>query len=249
MRKVLTGLFMLGVLGGASTASATPGTVDMSWDNCSPLITDKSTTTAGQYGMFVSVIGHDEPHEGYNVWGILGTAARSTPDAWAFDAAGCQTPAFVTLDHQAPGAVAKTCPSFQGTLASVPVKSFDIPPPEMGYGTTIRRFVIANAYPAGIPVSNPATRYFLARVLFDHTFSVVGPTDPGNNCGGFENAICLTLLPYKLQYLDANGAEQMFNIASGNHFATFNNAGNGMGCPGVPVAPTTWGQIKSQYRQ
>ncbi|MGH7724647.1 MAG: hypothetical protein ACREOU_04395 [Candidatus Eiseniibacteriota bacterium] len=195
MRKLRTSLLLLGALAAVHQAHAAIGTVDMSWDACTPIVVDKTTTAAAPVGLVISILGHDEFHQGYEVWGVMGTAARTTPDAWAFDAAGCQTPARITIEHLTPVALSKTCPSFQGAAASIQVKTFDA-----GAGTgdlnldpNLRRFVLANAYPSGISTSVASQRYFLARFLFDHSISVVGPGTPGVDCGGLESALCLWL--------------------------------------------------------
>ncbi|MGH7724646.1 MAG: hypothetical protein ACREOU_04390 [Candidatus Eiseniibacteriota bacterium] len=261
MRKLLTSLVLLGALGVVHQAHAAIGTVDASWDACAPIVVDKTTTVAGPVGLVISILGHDEFHQGYEVWGILGTAARTTPDAWAFDAAGCQTPAGITIDHLSPVALSKTCPSFQGNAASVQIKAYDTGAGsgDLQYDPNLRRLVLANAYPAGISTSLATQRYFLARFLFDHSFSVPGPGTPGVDCGGYENAICFTMLGgsepgsvatgkwwAKVNYLDQAGATRELPV--GNRIATFNNAGNPMGCAAVPAVNKTWGQIKSQYR-
>ncbi len=249
MRKLLTGLFMLGALAVANQAQAAVGTVDMSWDVCAPIVVDKTSAVQGEHGLNVSILGHDEAHRGYNVWGIVGTAARTTPDAWAFDGPGCQGAALVTLLHLPPALLSKACPAFMGTATGTQVKFYDQGQSSGGldYDPNLRRFLVGNAYTTTV-TATAGTRYFLIQVLFNHTFSVVGAGQPGLTCGGFENAMCFTLLPYKLQFLDANGLEQNLNQTSGQHFATFNNAGNPMGCPAVPAVNKTWGQIKSQYR-
>lgn len=246
MRKLLTVLFVLGTVVAAGTVQGAVGTVDMSWDNCSPIVTDKTSAAPGQYSLFVSVLGHDENHKGYQVQGILGTAAHTTPDAWAFEPVGCQGTALIALDHLPSGPVVKTCPAFQGGVQSVQVKAYDANPAP--YDPGLRRFSIFNVYPDGFIGPNPAQRYFLARIMFDHTFSVAGPGTPGTDCGGFENAICMTLVPANLQWLDdqGSGVAHPFNV--GQQYATFNNAGNPMNCAAVPTRDATWGQIKSQYR-
>jgi hypothetical protein len=246
---MLSGLAALAVLGFASTSQAADGVIDLSWNACAPVVQDITTTTPGQYSLYASVLGIDVAHQAYEVTLLYSNASSTVPDAWRFDPAGCQGSSFVTIDHLAPSVVAKTCPSFQGALQSVQVKDVAFVPPSdtgSGYLTTNMRISLYNAYPAGIPTTNPLTRYFLMRVLFDHTFSVVGPTTPGVNCGGFEESICFKLA--RANYLDLNGAEHPFGraVASGAPlFVTFNGPA---GCAGVPAQPKTWGQIKNQYR-
>jgi hypothetical protein len=231
----------------AGTSQAANGVIDMSWNVCAPVVQDITTTTPGQYSLYLSVLGIDQAHQAYEVTYIYSNSSSTVPDAWRFDPAGCQGSSFVTIDHLAPAAVSKVCPTFQGALQSVQVKDVAfVPPSDSRYLQTNMRVSLFNAYPAGIPTTNPATRYFLGRTLFDHTFSVVGPTDPGNTCGGFEQSICFKLI--RGNYLDLAGTEIPFdrNVAVGAPlFVTFNGPA---GCAGVPAQAKTWGQIKNQYR-
>jgi hypothetical protein len=248
MRALLFTLLALpGLLPGRPT-HAFPGRVDLSWDQCAPIVVDKTTAASETHSLFVSIIAHEEPHRGYNIWGLVGTAARTTPDAWAFDEDGCQGLQLLEIRHTPRAPLSKACPPFDGGAPAVQVKTYDKGQWLFGYAPDIRRFVCANAYTV-TQHANPATRYFLMSLEFAHTYSVVGPGEPGSTCGGFENAICFWLMNDKLQYLDAAGHEQSLEPFIGQYFATFNNAANGMGCPAVPVRNRTWGQIKSQYRQ
>ena len=78
--------------------------------------------------------------------------------------------------------------------------------------------------------------------LFDHSFSVVGVTTPGTDCGGVEQPICFATIV--ATYLDANGTEINWGL-DGNLSLTANGS---VGCPYSAAQPTTWGAIKSQYR-
>jgi hypothetical protein len=246
------GLTALAVLGFASASHAADGVIQLSWNQCDPIIADLPVppatppAPAGQYSLYASVLGIDQPHQAYEVTVIYANAASTVPDAWRFDPPGCQTSSFVTIDHLAPAAVSKTCPSFQGPLASVQVKDVGFVPLSdtgSGYLQTNMRISLYNAYPPGINVVNPLQRYFLMRVLFDHSASVVGAGTPGVTCGGFEDAMCFKLA--RGNYLDLAGFEHPFGRASAITSVTFNGP---TGCVGVPAQPKTWGQIKDQYR-
>ena len=119
MRNLLTGVTVAAVLAFASSAQANDGLVDMSWNGCAPVVQDLRTSTAGPYSLYILVTGFDQPHQAYETTFIYGDASGNVPDAWRFDPIGCQGSSFVTIDHLAPAAVAKTCPTFQGALASV----------------------------------------------------------------------------------------------------------------------------------
>jgi hypothetical protein len=85
-------------------------------------------------------------------------------------------------------------------------------------------------------------RRTLARAVFDHTFSVVGPTNPGYNCGGFEENLCVSLHPVGVRWFDAAGAPVDF--VPGQSSIYFRGE-----CRPVPAAPSSWGLIKGQYRR
>jgi hypothetical protein len=234
--RILASLLFLAAA--ASTASAVPA-VRMSWDNCTPLVINRDIVPGTVVGLVGSVAGQDMGHQGYEVWLLLG-GGGPIADAWRFDSDGCQTPAGITLEHIAPSAIGKTCPSFQGLLASVQVKTYDYDP-----STGKARCVVANAYPAGIPNPNPATRYFLMRALFDHTFSVDGPGSPGETCGGLERGVCVHVT--RANWLDLTGVTLPFALE--NEFVTSRDPANDTRCPGAtPVESKTWGQIKDTYR-
>ena len=241
MRKLLTGMMILGALATAGTSQAANGTVDLSWDVCSPPVTDKTTTAPGTYMMVASELGNDMFTTGYQIRAIYGDDTQNVPDAWRFDAAGCQGTGFVTLNHLPPAALSKVCPPFQQTAASLQIKDVAFTPPTDPYSVNTMRIVLANAYPSGV-TANPATRYFLISAIFDHTFSVVGAGTPGSTCGGFEKSICIKLSV--AEFIDSNGAAQ--NFGRGNSVLTFNGAA---ACPAIPTRQQTWGQIKGQYRQ
>jgi len=251
MRKLLTGLTVAAALAFASSTQAADGLVDFSWNACTPVVQDVTSSTPGAFSLYVSVLGIDVPHQAYETTFIYGDASGGVPDAWRFDPVGCQGSSFVTIDHLAPAAVAKTCPTFQGALASVQVKDVAFVPPSdqgTGYLGTNMRVSLFNAYPNGGAGITPVigTRYFLERVLFDHSFSVQGATNPGVDCGNWANPICFKMA--RANYLDLGGFEIPFgrNVGAGQPlFVTFNG---GTACSAVPAKAATWGAIKNQYR-
>lgn len=256
MRKLLTLLAVFTCLTAATVSHAANGTVDLSWGTvCTPVVSD-ITPTAGDASLMISEIGNDQTHNAYQVYFILGSASKSVPDAWRFDAAGCQGSSLITINHLPPAAASKSCPAFQGASASIQIKDFSFLSPTSGYASTMMRGTLANTYPATF-TSVGGTRYFLAQFIFNHLFSVTGAGDPPNTCGGLETPMCIALLqgpaagsPGAVEagttsYLLApSGVEVPFDRGA-NNFATVNGLG---GCPTVPVQATTWGQIKSQYR-
>jgi len=243
MRRWLFGLSGLAALAFAGASHATPGTLTLSWDNCSPVVVDKSTTTPGVYKIFVSEQGNDRLHRAYGVQLIYGNAGGTVPDAWRFDSLGCAGAARITLDVDAPGPVAASCPSFSQDGDTATLKSIDFSSVFDPYPTGTLRVLMAAIYPA--VKAEPGTRYFLGSVTFDLSAAVPGPGDGSSACGGFEQAICFKLSSGN--FIDVNNydVELPFDRASTPLLVTFNGPG---GCSGVPARPTTWGAIKSQYR-
>ena len=146
----------------------------------------------------------------------------------------------------APGTVAKTCPSFTGGLSYASVGDVRIFPPTdpaYGYGTplTNMRVTLFVGYAPGVTVVDPNQRYFLARFVFDHLYSVVGATHPGVDCGGFEEEMHFRLL--RGNYVDtgptADRHEFARDLALGSSYLGFNNT--------TPAWATTWGSLKNQY--
>jgi hypothetical protein len=253
MRKLLTLLLTFSGLSVAALGHAADGTVDLTWGvTCTPIV-QNITPVVGTNSLMASVSGNDQTHSGYQVAFLFGSAAHTVPDAWRFDAAGCQTESFITINHLPPGTASKTCPAFHGPVSVLQIKEFKFVDPASIYDATLFRGLLANAYPNG-NTTLAANRYFLAQFIFDHTFSVTGPGTPGSTCGGFETPMCVALLQgirsdtvegSSTKYATLiDGVEHPFAPSSNNWLTTHGLAG----CPATPVENKTWGQIKSQYR-
>jgi hypothetical protein len=252
-RFLLSAALLLG-FAGISHAQVTPvpeagGTMQLSWDNCAPLVQNKNML-AGANVLFASVTNHSLPHQAYQVWLLIGDSNRQLPDAWRFDAAGCNG-GFFSFAAQPPVALSKTCPGFVPAATqqfTIPV--YQMAPPGLGYATTLGNAFLAVSYPTGSNNINPAVRYHLAGFTFDHTFSTPGPTPADlSTCGGFERGMCLVAIPDKCTWLNMQGEEFEFNGIS-SAFVTYNGGTAGGLCPGViPAEQKTWGSIKDQYKR
>jgi hypothetical protein len=176
------------------------------------------------------------------VWLLLGAGANGPMrDAWRFDPSGCEGSSFITIDHLAPAAVVKTCPSFMQSAAGVQIKDYSY-----DALTGKCQAVLANGYGGGVTTVNAAQRYFLARFLFDFSFAVNGAGDPPNTCGGLDVPVCAHITRATWISL-SDTAEHQFVI--GQEFVTSNDAANSTGCPGAtPTKSTTWGSLKNTYR-
>jgi len=246
--KVTRFLASLLFLSAASSSAFAAGAVSMSWDGCTGPI-DKAIAPGSQASAFVSVLGQSVTSQAYQVQVTVG-GNGPLRDAWRFDPTGCQGSSFLTIDHLAPAAVVKACPTFQGALASVQVKDYS-------YDTLTgkARISLYDAYPnnaagGGAAQGNPAAtvptqRYFLGRFLFDELFGVNGPSDPAVACGGLEIGTCFHLTSQT--WLDLQGNEIAWTIAQ--EYLTSNDPNNGSRCPGATATKsTTWGNLKNQYR-
>ena len=246
MRDFVTTLILAIALALANPCAAADGLVDFSWNACAPVVQDVSSNAPGPFSLYISVLGFDQPHQAYETTFIYGDADGLVPDAWRFDPAGCQGSSFITINHLAPAVVAKACPTFQGNLASVQVKDVAFVPPGdqgTGYLATNLRVSLFDAYPPGILSTNAGTRYFLERVVFDHTYSVYGAGTPGETCGEWQIPMTFKIIRANYLTLPPEGLEIPFgrNIAPGQPlYVTFNTQ--------TPARPTTWGAIKHQYR-
>jgi hypothetical protein len=240
MLKLRIGMMILSFLAFAGVSHAAIGTVDMTWDGCTGPV-DKTTNVAAPYSIFVTVIGHDEGHKGYDVRIIYGNASQQVPDAWRFDANGCEGSSLVTMDFNS-----KACPRFQQNSSGNvgPITKVEFSPPFDPYPVTLMRALFAWVYSPDVTAVNPGTRYLLVRIGFDLSQAVPGPGTPGITCGGFEEPMCFRLS--NASFLDTNNVEKLFNRSNPMLAVSFNGAGV---CPGaVPAKPATWGSIKGQYR-
>ena len=227
-------------------SAAAVGTVDLSWNACSPVVSTVAAGTPGPVTLFLSVTGHDQLHEGYAAFLILRSESPgSLKDAWRFDAAGCQGSSLIDIRHLPPGASSKSCPAFRQGVPGYEFKSYDF---DALSGRA--QCILVNSYPAGVTAVDPATRYFLMGVVFDHTFSVSAPelraspaegssrTSPSTSSGDCIGIGCGLNLP---SWFDLQGVEHDFVLGNGR--LTF------CGSCAVPAEKSTWGAIKDAYRR
>jgi len=140
MLKLRTGLAVLSFLALAGVSQAANGTVDMTWDSCTGPV-DKTTTVGAVYNLFISEIGLDQVHTAYDVRFVYGNASQTVPDAWRFDAAGCEAQ-LLSMD-----ATSKVCPPFAQNAngTALEIKKVEFSPPFDPYPTTLMRVVYAVA--------------------------------------------------------------------------------------------------------
>jgi len=226
-------------------AHASDGIVELSWNACSPIVQDLSTTTPGTYSVYVSVRDFDAAHIGYLVEILYGNTNQTVPDAWRFDPAGCQESTYPPIDFTAPPEVAQACPSLLTSLVgSINITQIGLNLDRPAWPATNMRLVLAIVYRPGSPGADPSKRYFLARIRFDHTKSVVGDSAPWGSCGGLEQSMCFKL--GDAQYAGQDDIVRNFGRSTPTPTLSFNSVAACVGA--TPAHATTWGWIRGAYR-
>jgi len=228
----------LGSIGGASAHAA--GTVRLNWNPCTtgPVVTSVGPGDAVM--MWATVYGHEESHRGYEIRVTLQSPTGSSfPDAWRFDDAGCQDPSFGLL-FLSPLASTPFCPRFMQS-ASTPVTIQNYTYDGLTDGANI---VVAAQYPT-VASSNPAVRYAVFSARFEHAFSTVGPTVPGESCGGLSTPICIAVT--KAEWIRSDGFVLPFTIQP--NAITINDPQGLVCAAATPARAATWGTIRQMYRR
>ena len=233
--RIFAALALVACFAGAAHAAA-PGCVRLSWGSCDPWNMDKPFSAAIQ-NLVVSAFGVGDDNIGTDITIHIRPAV---PDAWRFDDGGCQcpTPATCGLNPVTNSFNSKSCPVMKGANA-LAITNYSI----VSGGQVDLRLAITYDPVVG-PV--PSQRYTLWQVLFDHTFSNVGPSPPDHStCGGAEQ--CEQFLVTNAALLALSGqAENMAgcDVGAGVPAATWNGGSN---CP-VGTQNSTWGKMKGLYR-
>ncbi len=248
MRPMVSPLFTILIPAGlllldlAAPRSAPATTIDLSWNTCAPIQSVLPDAAPGPISLYISAIGQAELHFGYQFRFALSGYNDSVPDAWHFDDAGCQTRSFLGIYTHPSSFVAKACPAFGGPFTTEEVHAFGYAAPSTGVPANMLSGFVSHTYEARSGPREPTQRYFLARFEFDHTYSVPGVSTPGVDCGGFEQPICIELVPTQCWWRNLLGQQVGFGV--GNGAVGFRES-----CTPLPAAPGTWGAIKGQYRR
>lgn len=232
-------------------AQAVP-TIEASWQACAPIVKNRvpppgqtisklvfSTTGVGGIQAFELRVGLGTK-PGCNVYDV--------PDAWRFDANGCEGQALMSFVLDSRDAA---CPQL-GTGGNSILKCTSDP--------ITARMTLLVAYAFATVQADPNVHYHLVTFVFDHTYAVAGAGSPPQTCGGFEKPVCFSFAhqndahgdcdPHDVPvYLDANGIQHSFQVDP-DVIATFRmDESVPLGCAAAtPATPVTWGQIRAQYR-
>lgn len=240
--RTLAGCALL--LGFAGAAHAQNGCARLSWGTCDPWVEDRNYTGPAVYPLVYSMFGVSAANVGTDSqirirhFNFPGAGGYSTPDAWRFDDSGCQGGSQLSLNNNP---LSKACPAMKGTNPlTITQYALDVD------GSAFLRLAIT--YDNFTP--SASTRYTVWNILFDHSFSTVGPSDPGNTCGGAE--LCENFSFDFAGVLAVTG--QLINLPACDrdvYYGAFDGTvalWNG-GCVIFdPAEPTTWGKVKAHYR-
>jgi hypothetical protein len=225
------------------------------------VISDLATAAGQASGVYLVayVEGQSDSAAAYEVLVVFGNAQRTVPDAWRFDAAGCQTGVRVRFDFLAPANLEATCPSFENAGLDTPLQpvtttvvefhqNFGDPQyPDPYPGTLLETGLAESSYPRG-NAPDPKRRYFLMGLEFDHSLSSVEPSPADRStCGGIEEPMCFNLL--RGAYLTpAYDIEYPFVVGANSWLSTNGFGSSCANAQWTPARPVTWGRLKSQYR-
>lgn len=226
-------ILALGCIGGTNAHAA--GTVRQNWVNCTgPVVTTVEPGDA--VTAFVSVLGQDEAHKGAEVRLTLqAPTGLSFPDAWRFDPAGCQPPGLLVIGL---GSTA-FCPRFFAVSGALQANGYDYDPLTDGANLHFSATYPTSATP------DPAVRYTIFTVRFDHAVSSDGPTVPGAYCGGLSTPICIAITG--ASWLRSDGVQVPFQFQP--TALTVNDPENHVCAAATPVRTETWGAIRQMYRR
>lgn len=193
----------------------------LSWGTCSPQVANQAFSGPGLYTLVLSASGVSISNYGHDSTVHIQPAV---PDAWRFDAAGCQTDNRLNLQV----ASVDSCPAMKGTNSLV-ITDYSL---DLDGSAELRLSIV---YDDLITVANQ--RYILWKIGFDHSNSVTGSSGPGT-CGGADRQLNFGVLT---QIGLTDGHYLFPAMEPGDALCTW-NAGN------TRTQPTTWGKVKALYR-
>ena len=240
--RLLASLAILASLAGV--ANAQTGCVRLSWNTCDPWIRSNCFAGPGKYRLVLSATGIGTPNVATDCnIRIQPINPGSVPDAWRFDDQGCQTGSRLGLSTDA---LDSSCPALKGPEVQE-ITGYFVNPVN---GTADLRLVVF--YNSVAP--NPATRYTLWTILFDHSHSTDGPSPPDHSlCGDVDECLFFTLsqaillpdLEHPVNFAGCDVPWPGFSPAATWGFCPPFGSGN---CVPVPTTSQTWGRVRATYR-
>ena len=232
-------LFAIPLLLLATTAHAIPA-LRLTWDECDVITLDKSWSGPGPYTLVVSGVGFSGAYSDLGL--VFAFSPHRVAPAWdvsLFDYWGgtpCQGPSRLSVN-----ASGGSCPAYPATNRSAFMWEGSITQPGQS---------VIEAHVALDPAFNAtdSQRYLLAKIVFDHTNSVVGTGGPGT-CGEVDAAMCFNIVGGNLLLVGGTKAEST-PFTFERSYVTWQDPTNASLCPGgaVPAQAKTWGAIRAQYR-
>jgi hypothetical protein len=232
----------------SASAAAAP-VMQYSWDDCSPVIPQRSFTAPAVYTQTVSVLGLDQPIESFRLIIRVG-GSYGLPDAWRFSEL-CTTPLFGCSPYA-------SCCGYGGTPPCQPIGRVamllagsacdTIPGLQVNahYETNPTSpwwFLVVDGTADGSFTPDSTRRYTLIRMTFDHSGSVAGDGGAGT-CGGG-----IRPLLFEVGELSLNGVDQRGRVTWENCVLSWNGQTGPVDCPlVVPTKNGSWGQVKVHYR-
>jgi hypothetical protein len=231
------------LLGLPDAAHAQNGCARLSWQQCDPWVQGQYFQFPWQYRIVESMYGVSAPNIGTDSQIRLRFQQFTLiPDAWRFDAGGCQGPGQMSVSKSALG-----CPAMGASPQLTSQFLIDVDDSILLHASV--------SYDEFTPSST--TRYSVVQFAFDHTFSSAGPTPPDQStCGGADRSAQVSfdsadLILVSGQKVDLEPCDIQVCCYCG--YLTWNDGviqpdGPG-GCPvAVATLPATWGRLKGMYR-
>ena len=247
------------------TPTGASGGVGLRWNGCASALSNVEPYSAGVHDLIVTLSGYDGDVNEVDLTLIVfdgcSQEGQYIPEAWRFDAGGCQAGA-LTIDRPA---------SLDGCDGLVPIPGATIETVTAAdYHTTVGQgnypvvypsiFIrVAQAFPTRKLVASE--RYVVARIRLDmsHTVAGVDPTGDACGCGTTPRRITLfngtiggptgtsQVYPSGLLEDEAFWHSLAFCIID-KPSPPLTNRGDVPACLTTEARASTWGAIKAQYR-
>ncbi len=240
-RRTLVAVLASGLLVASAAVPAraqSAGTCRLSWNTCDPPVQNLflGSLPSRVANLVLSCTDMSETNSGTEFTLILEPCPIGFPDAWRFDAAGCQTSARIQFRA---AQFAKACPLLAGANASA-VAGFEYGP-DAPYGA----IHLLNTYDPFTPT--PLSRYTIWQVSFDHgTSDMVAPVEP-DSCGGGSWPLCIPAITAHM--LLSSGPRRDFDWEQSGFGMTVNMP-SWSSCVTFCEDPTLtcpWGRVKALY--